>query len=49
MQPADMKLSRYRLHPLTAAASGACGSGNWHIVARFEDRVAVHVTLIDYH
>ena len=52
VQPGDMKLPGYRLHPLTGDRRGQWSvrvSGNWRIVFRFEDGAAVDVTLIDYH
>ncbi len=52
VQPGDMKLPGYRLHPLTGDRRGQWSvqvSGNWRIVFRFEDGAAVGVTLIDYH
>lgn len=45
-------LPGYRLHPLTGDRRGQWSvrvSGNWRIVFRFEDGVAVGVTLVDYH
>ena len=52
VQPGDLQLPGYRLHPLTGDRRGQWSvrvSGNWRIVFRFEDGVAVAVTLIDYH
>ena len=52
VQPGDVKLPGYRLHPLTGDRRGQWSvrvSGNWRIVFRFEDGAAVDVTLIDYH
>ena len=52
VQPGDLQLPGYRLHPLTGDRRGQWSvrvSGNWRIVFRFEDGVAVDVTLIDYH
>ena len=52
VQPGDMQLPGYRLHPLTGDRRGQWSvrvSGNWRIVFRFEDGEAVNVTLVDYH
>lgn len=52
VQPADMNLPGYRLHPLTGDRRGQWSvrvSGNWRIVFRFQDGVPVDVTLVDYH
>ena len=52
VQPGDMNLPGYRLHPLTGDRRGQWSvrvSGNWRIVFRFEDGVPVGVTLVDYH
>ena len=52
MQPGDMNLPGYRLHPLTGDRRGQWSvrvSGNWRIVFRFEHGVEVGVTLVDYH
>ena len=52
IQPRDMDLPGYRLHPLTGDRRGQWSvrvSGNWRIVFRFRDGEAVDVTLIDYH
>ena len=52
MQPGDLQLPGYRLHSLTGDRRGQWTvrvSGNWRIVFRFEDGVAVDVTLIDDH
>ena len=50
--PQDMALPGCRLHQLTGDRSGQWSvraSGNWRIVFRFVDGVAVDVDLIDYH
>ena len=52
VQPGDMNLPGYRLHPLTGDRRGQWSvrvSGNWRVVFRFEDGVPVGVTLVDYH
>ena len=52
IQPGDMDLPGYRLHPLTGDRRGQWSvrvSGNWRIVFRFRAGEAVDVTLIDYH
>ncbi|MDE0005774.1 MAG: type II toxin-antitoxin system RelE/ParE family toxin [Rhodospirillaceae bacterium] len=52
IQPGDMDLPGYRLHPLAGDRRGQWSvrvSGNWRIVFRFRDGEAVDVTLIDYH
>ena len=52
VQPGDMDIPDYRLHPLTGARRGQWSvrvSGNWRIVFRFENGVPVGVTLVDYH
>jgi len=52
VQPGDMKLPGYRLHPLSGDRRGQWSvrvSGNWRIVFRFEDGEAVDVNLVDYH
>lgn len=52
VQPGDMDLPGYRLHPLTGDRRGHWSvrvSGNWRIVFRFEGGVPVGVTLVDYH
>ncbi len=52
VQPGDMNLPGYRLHPLTGDRRGQWSvrvSGNWRIVFRFEDGEPVDVTLVDYH
>ena len=52
VQPGDMNLPGYRLHPLTGDRQGQWSvrvSGNWRIVFRFEHGEAVGVTLVDYH
>ena len=51
-QPDDLNLPGYRLHRLRGDRRGqwsARVSGNWRIVFRFEDGVAVDVNLVDYH
>ena len=50
--PQDMALPGCRLHQLTGDRRGQWSvrvSGNWRIVFRFVDGVAVDVDLIDYH
>ena len=50
--PQDMALPGWRLHRLTGDRQGQWSvrvSGNWRIVFRFVDGVAVDVDLIDYH
>ncbi|MDE0362297.1 MAG: type II toxin-antitoxin system RelE/ParE family toxin [Rhodospirillaceae bacterium] len=50
--PQDMALPGYRLHRLTGDRHGQWSvrvSGNWRIVFRFVEGVAVDVDLIDYH
>lgn len=50
--PQDMDLPGWRLHPLQGDRRGQWSvrvSGNWRIVFRFVDGVAVDVDLIDYH
>ena len=50
--PADLDQPGYRLHPLTAQRRDQWSvrvSGNWRIVFRFVDGVAVDVDLVDYH
>ena len=50
--PRDMDLPGARLHPLTGDRAGQWSvrvTGNWRIVFRFEDGVAVDVDLVDYH
>ena len=52
VQPRDMNLPGYRLHPLSGDRRGQWSvrvSGNWRIVFRFEDGEATDVTLVDYH
>lgn len=52
VQPGDMNLPGYRLHPLTGDRRGQWSvrvSGNWRIVFRFEGSTAVDVSLVDYH
>ena len=52
VQPRDVDLPGYRLHPLTGDRRGQWSvrvSGNWRIVFRFVNREAVDVTLVDYH
>lgn len=52
VQPGDMNLPGYRLHRLTGDRRGQWSvrvSGNWRIVFRFEDGVAIGVTLVDCH
>ena len=52
VQPGDMNLPGYRLHPLTGDRRGQWSvrvSGNWRIIFCFEDGVAVDVSLVDYH
>ena len=52
MQPRDVDLPGYRLHPLTGDRRGQWSvrvCGNWRIVFRFVNREAVDVTLVDYH
>ena len=52
IQPRDMDLPGYRLHPLRGDRRGQWSvrvSGNWRIVFRFRDGEAADVTLIDYH
>ena len=47
-----MDIPGYRLHPLAGDRSSQWSvrvSGNWRIVFRFVDGVAVDVDLIDYH
>ena len=51
VQPADMNLPGYRLHPLAGDRRGQWSvrvSRNWRVVFRFRDGEAVDVTLIDY-
>ena len=50
--PTDLDQPGYRLHPLTGDRRDQWSvrvSGNWRIVFRFVDGVAVDVDLIDYH
>ena len=50
--PQDMALPGFRLHRLTGDRHGLWSvrvSGNWRIVFRFAEGVAVDVDLIDYH
>lgn len=50
--PQDMALPGCRLHQLAGDRRGLWSvrvSGNWRIVFRFVDGVAVDVDLIDYH
>lgn len=52
VQPRDVDLPGYRLHPLTGDRRGQWSvrvSGNWRIVFRFVNGEAVDVTLVDYH
>ena len=52
VQPRDVDLPGYRLHPLTGDRRGQWSvrvSGNWRIVFRFVSGEAVDVTLVDYH
>ena len=52
VQPADMNLPGYHLHPLKGDRRGQWSvrvSGNWRIVFRFAGGAAVDVTLVDYH
>ena len=52
VQPRDMDLPGYRLHPWTGDRRGEWSvrvSGNWRIVFRFEDGEPVGVTLVDCH
>ena len=52
VQPRDVDLPGYRLHPLTGDPRGQWSvrvSGNWRIVFRFVNGEAVDVTLVDYH
>ena len=52
LQPRDMDIPGYRLHPLAGGRSGQWSvrvSGNWRIIFRVVDGVAVDVDLIDYH
>ena len=52
VQPADMNLPGYHLHPLKGERRGQWSvrvSGNWRIVFRFVDGAVADVTLVDYH
>ena len=52
VQPADMNLPGYHLHPLKGDRRGQWSvrvSGNWRIVFRFAGGAPVDVTLVDYH
>ena len=52
LEPADMDLPGFRLHPLKGDLTGYWSvnvSGNWRIVFRFEGVHVSDVDLIDYH
>ena len=52
MQPGEMDLPGFQLHPLHGRMAGVWSvraSGNWRVIFRFEKREAVDVDLIDYH
>lgn len=52
LDPSDMNLPGFRLHPLKGALAGHWSvnvSGNWRIVFRFEGVHVSDVDLIDYH
>ena len=52
VQPSDLDLPGYMLHPLRGALSGlwsARVSGNWRIVFRFEGVDVRDVDFVDYH
>ena len=52
VQPNDLVVPGYRLHPLSGELDGFWSiqvSANWRIVFRFEDGEPTDVNLIDYH
>ena len=52
MQPGEMDLPGFQLHPLHGRMAGVWSvraSGNWRVIFRFEKREAVDVDLIDSH
>ena len=52
VNPADMNLPGYRLHPLKGGLKGSWSitiSGNWQIIFRIEEGDAYDVDLVDYH
>lgn len=52
LEPDDMDLPGYRLHPLKGNLAGFWAvtvSGNWRIVFQFDDGHATDVDLVDYH
>ena len=52
VQPSDMNLPGFRLHPLRGDFAGywaVAVSGNWRVVFRFEGRDVRDVDLVDYH
>ena len=52
MEPRNMDLPGFRLHPLKGALAGYWSvsvSGNWRIVFRFDGANVRDVDLVDYH
>jgi toxin HigB-1 len=52
MQPGDMNVPGYRLHPLKGQLAGFWSvdvSGNWRLIFAFEDVDAVFIDYQDYH
>lgn len=52
LEPSDMNLPGFRLHPLKGDRAGYWSvnvSGNWRIVFRFEGVHVSDVNLVDYH
>lgn len=52
VEPGDMGLPGYRLHPLKGDLAGFWSvsvSGNWRVIFRIEEGHAWDVDLIDYH
>ena len=52
VQPSDMNLPGFRLHPLRGDLAGywaVAVSGDWRIVFRIEGRDVRDVDLVDYH
>ena len=52
MNPQDMNLPGYKLHPLKGKDDGAWAvwvSGNWRVTFKFEGTDAIEVNYLDYH